>query len=126
MAKSTPPAPQKLLEVFDAARHAQYIVCNISRLVNCFPVRTKTEDMGVEAIQSWKHYDYERVRCVESWVSGSASMNCRSSLLCLSFLFVSTGVSQRGDMRGRVWICVVAARRIGGFRYDIVYSCLYH
>ena len=94
--KSTPPAPHILLEVFDAARHAQQIACNISRLVNCFTVRTKAEDMRVEVIQSWKHYDSERVRCVESLVPGSVSMNRRSSLLYLSFLFVSMGVSERG------------------------------
>ena len=93
MAKSTPPAPHILLEVFDATLHAQHIACNISHLVNCFTVRTKASDMRVEVIESQKRYDYERVRCVESWVPGSVSM---SSLLCLSFLFISTEVGERG------------------------------
>ena len=71
--------------------------------------------MRVEVIESQKRYDYERVRCVESWVLGSVFMN---SLLCLSFLFVSTEVGERGRrICFEEYECVATAGRIGGLCY---------
>ena len=76
--------------------------------------------MRVEVIQRRKRYDYERVRCAESGVPGSVSMNRRSTLLCLPFLFVSTGVCERrrGICLGEYGYVSRPLERIGRLRYD--------
>ena len=79
MAKSTPPVPHIMLEVFDAARHTQHIACRKWRLENCSTVRTKASDMPVEVIEILQNYDYERVGCAETWVPCSESVNRRIS-----------------------------------------------